>query len=233
MRPSFLILPLIVVVAILANQACQNKWHDGSVHQGKIIYDITFPNESNSLMLDLYPKELVFHFKGDMMHSQVKTSYDILSSDIIVNNEEKTFVQLLKNMSKKYSVKMDRQTTEEWLRQYPKMTLVPTEETLIIAGYTCNKTVAHFAGDSLPPIELYHTKGIGLSNDNWWNQYNGLNGFLLGYEIEQFGKRMKVRAREIKFEAIPDSKFEVPSEYVPLKPVEMMEQLQAIVDEYI
>lgn len=224
---------LILLVIVLAGNACRNKWYDSTVHQGKIIYDITFPNEKNSVLMDLYPKELNFHFKGDLFHSQVKTSYDLLATDIIVNTEEKSMAQLLKNMSKRYSIKLDRNETEEWLKQYPAMRLEPTDETVVIAGYTCNKTIAHFPNDSIPPIELYHTKGLGLSNDNWWNQYQGLDGFLLGYEIEQFGKRMRVRAREIKFEAVPDSKFEIPSDYVPLGPDEMYQQITAVVEEYM
>ena len=139
----------------------------------------------------------------------------------------------LKNMSKRYSVQMDSSEAEEWLKQYPKMRLEPTDETIVIAGYTCNKTIAHFPNDSIPSIELYHTKGLGLNTANWWNQFDGLDGFLLGYEIEQFGKRMRVRAREIKFEAIPDSKFQIPAEYVPLKPEEMYEQITSVVKEYM
>jgi len=232
-RPPLLKYLLFLLVILVAGNACHNKWYDSNVHQGKIIYDISFPNEKNSVMMDLYPKELCFHFKGDMLHSQIKTSYDLLASDIIINTQEKTLTQLLKNMSKRYSVKLNSIEAEEWMKQYPKMNLELTDETVVIAGYTCNKTIAHFPGDSIMPIELYHTKGLGLCNENWWNQYQGLDGFLLGYEIEQFGKRMSVRAREVIFEPIPDSKFEIPAEYVPIKPNEMFEQITSIVKEYM
>ena len=33
--------------------------------EGKIIYDLSFPYEPNSVMLDLYPKEMTVYFKGD------------------------------------------------------------------------------------------------------------------------------------------------------------------------
>lgn len=201
--------------------------------EGRIVYDVTFPFEPNTIMMDLFPKELVFHFKGNKMHGEVKSSYEMLTSDFIVDNNAMTMTQMLKNMGARYALNLDGDEVNEWLKQYPSLRMEPTTETVNIAGYVCNKTLAHFPNDSLPVIELYHTKGLGIDNRNWWNQFNGIEGFLLGYDIEQYGKRMRIRAREVHFEQIGDDVFQVPSNYKNVDIPEMNRQLIAVVEEFI
>ncbi len=201
--------------------------------EGKIVFDVTFPFEKNTVLMDLFPKEMTFHFKGSMMHSQVKSSYDLLTTDFIINNENKSMTQMLKNMSERYAMELDEAGVEEWRNQYPVVRLEPSNETIEIAGYICNKTTAHFINDSMPSIELYHTKGLGIEASNWWNQFYGVDGFLMGYDIEQYGKRMRLRAREVKFEAISDDKFIRPETFQVINLPEMNQQLLAVVSEFM
>jgi hypothetical protein len=201
--------------------------------EGVIIYDITFPFEEPSVLLDLYPKEMYFHFKGNKMHSEVRSSYDILNSDFIIDNDQRSLVQMLKNMSQRSYMQLNDSETADWMAQFGSFRFEQTQETLTIAGYICEKTIAHFVNSEIPPITIYHTKGLGLSNDNWWNQFKEIDGFLFGYEIEQFGKRMRFMAREIKFEAVDEAKFAVPNNYKKITPNEMNVQLKNVVDEFM
>ncbi|MFM9986541.1 MAG: hypothetical protein ACKVOK_14975 [Flavobacteriales bacterium] len=201
--------------------------------EGRIVYDVTFPYEANTIMMDLFPKEMVIHFKGNKMHGEVKSSYEMLTSDFVIDNNAMTMTHMLKNMGERYALNLQGDDVAAWLKQYPSMRLEQTTETVNIAGYVCNKTLAHFPNDSLPKIELYHTKGLGIDNRNWWNQYSGIEGFLLGYDIEQYGKRMRMRAREVHFEQISDEQFTVPQNYKQVDMPEMSRQLMAVVDEFI
>ena len=74
---------------------------------------------------------------------------------------------------------------------------------------------------------------MGIDNRNWWNQYSGIEGFLLGYDIQQYGKRMRMRAREVHFEQVEDKQFEVPANYKRVDMQEMNKQLVAVVEEFI
>lgn len=129
--------------------------------EGRIVYDVTFPFEANTIMMDLFPKEMTFHFKGNMMHGEVKSSYEMLTSDFVIDNNNMSMTQMLKNMGERYALNLEGDDVAEWLKQYPELRLEQTSETVNIAGYVCNKTLAHFENDSLPVIELYHTKGMG------------------------------------------------------------------------
>ncbi len=234
MTPPFSIIRLFLAIILgLSLVRCNLAPAANDGMEGTIVYDVTFPFEKNTVMLDLFPKEMVFHFKGNKMHSEIKSSYDLLTTDFIIDNKEKSITQMLKNMSERYLLQMNGNEVNQWLEQYPPVTLESTNETEDIAGYVCSKTIAHFAGDSIPPITLYHTKGLGISSDNWWNQFNGVDGFLLGYEMQQYGKRMKLRAREVKFEAVNPNVFEAKNNFKAIDRQNMDHQLSLVVSEFM
>ncbi len=227
------LLNCIVVLCILTSNGCGIGEKLESKSEGVIVYDITFPFEQPSVLLDLYPKEMHVHFKGNKMHSEIRSSYDILNSDFIIDHDERSLIQMLKNMSQRNYTTFGEKSLGQWLEQFGRFRFEPTQETLTIAGYICEKTLAHFDDPAIAPIAIYHTKGIGLFNDNWWNQFKGIEGFLFGYEIEQFGKRMRFLAREVRFEAVEDTKFNVPTNYKSISPEEMNVQLKNVVEEFM
>lgn len=231
--PTRIISALLLLLTGISLSRCSMSTPSSGAMEGRIIYDVTFPYEENSVMMDLFPKEMTFHFKGSRMHSEVRSSYDLLTTDFIIDNESRTITQLLKNMSSRYAMELDADGTVQWLKQYPPVSIEPTTETSTIAGYVCSKSIAHFAGDSIPDIELYHTKGIGLDPANWWNQFNGVDGFLLGYDIVQYGKHMRMRAREVRFEAVSDDEFKIPDTFKSVSRAEMNNELIAVVEEFM
>ncbi len=184
-------------------------------------------------MLELYPKEMVLQFKGSKMHSKIRSSYDVMTTDLILDEEEKSAIQMLKNMSKRFAVAMNEGQVKEWVKQYPQVRIEKTAITETIAGYVCTKSIAHFENDSLPSIELYHTKGIGLSHSNWWNQFSSVDGFLLGYDIEQYGKRMKLRARSVSFEPVQDAEFLISKEYSKVEMDQMKAEIDAVMKSFL
>lgn len=202
-------------------------------HEGIITYDVTFPFEENSLMLELFPKEMTLEFKKEQMRTSVKSSYGVITTDFIIDNKSHTLTQLLKSFGEKSSLTIANEGVSEWLSQYPPVRLEFTNESDSVAGYLCHKTIAHFENDSIPPITILYTKDIKLDHSNWWNQFQGIDGFLMGYEIEQFGKRMRLRAREIKFEPIQDERFVAPTDYKQVDNAAMHAQMQKLVDDFV
>lgn len=227
------VIPLSIICLLTLFTSCDSSKTYSGTKEGKIIYDVTFPFEEPSLMLDLYPKEMTLYFKGDLMHTELKSSYDLLSTAMIVDNDSKHFTQMLKNMSSRHVVELDEDETKDWLKQYPSLRLEKTGENIELAGHTCEKILAHFPDGKTPPIELYCTSELDLSNDNWWNQFSAIHGFLLGYDVEMYGKRMRIRAREINYEEISDAKFRIPVNYEKVTAQAMSQHLTDVVNEFI
>jgi hypothetical protein len=213
--------------------SCKSERKTTEGMEGRIIYDLTFPYESNSLMMDLYPKEMVVYFKGDKLHTVIKSSYDLLTMDFIIDNDERSFCQMLKNVSKRYAMQLNESETIAWCKRSPEYAFEQQDGTEVICGYVCNITIAKALNTELPPVRIYHTRGLGLGNDNWWNPYHGVDGFLMAYDVEQCGMVMRMKAREVIFEAVAESHFTIPPNYNIVEADGMDAQLRTVVDEYV
>lgn len=167
------------------------------------------------------------------MRASIRSAWGVMTTDLIIDNQKKQYSQLLKSFSDKYYMTLDENNIGEWLAYNPKITIEKTNDTLTIAGYLCEKSIARFANDSLPTIELYHTNELRIDESNWWNQFSEVDGFLLGYELEQYGKRMRLRAREIRFQPVAPEQFVIPADYIPLDARAMKSQLEKVVDEFM
>ena len=223
----------LCIISAICLSSCDSPKARGNGLEGKIVYDLTYPYERGSVMMDLYPTEMTFHFKGSKLHSEIKSSYDIMTTNLIVDCENKVFTQLLKNMSKRYSTRLNEEETRAWYMRYPQLTYTLTDETMCIAGYICNKAIAHFANDSLPAIDIYYTKGLGLSCSNWWNPFDQIDGFLMGYDMEQYGMRMHLRAKSVSFEAVDDECFAIPKNFEMIDGAGMDEQMRNIISDFV
>lgn len=202
-------------------------------NEGTIIYDVSFPYEQNTLMLELYPKEMSFDFNKHYMRASIRSAWGVMTTDLIIDNQKREYSQLLKSFSDKYYMTLDENNIGDWLAYSPQLTIEKTNDTLTIAGYLCEKSIARFSNDSLPSIELYHTNELRIDESNWWNQFSQVDGFLLGYELEQYGKRMRLRAREVRFQPVAPEQFVIPADYIPLDARAMKSQLEKVVDEFM
>lgn len=198
-----------------------------------MVYDVTFPYEKNTLLLELYPKEMILDFNRNYFHASLQSAWGVIATDVIVDNKQQSYTQLFKSFGDKYSLTLDDQGVASWYEKKPKLTVEKTSDTLTIAGLLCNKYVATFSNDSLPNIIVYATDEISVNQSNWWNQFGDIKGFLMGYEVEQYGKRMKLTAREVTFNHVAPEKFVIPEGYSPLDMESMDKQISKVVTEFM
>jgi hypothetical protein len=184
-------------------------------------------------MMDLYPKEMTVAFKDNKLHSSIKSEYDMLTTDFIVDNTQKEFSQLLKNMSERSAMKMNKEETIHWFDAMPGYRLEKTNETKIICGYKCYKTIAYPEDSSKPTIDIYATRSIGLDNSNWWNPYGDLDGFMMAYDIEQYGICMRMKAKRVCFEKVEPNEFDIPEAYTMTDARTMQGLLTEVVETYV
>lgn len=192
--------------------------------EGTITYDVSFPYVRNKVLLNVFPEEMTVTFKDDQAHSVLQSLGGIVSTEFIANEKERTFSQYLKAFQDRYSMELNEKDVLRYIESMPSMRLEPTGEKDSVAGFLCDKTIAHFNIDSVPPVILYHTKEIGLENPNWYTQYKDVDGVLLGYELEQCGMRMKLLAKDVQLNPVPASHFTIQQEYTKIS-TERMEQV--------
>ena len=82
------------------------------------------------------------------------------------------------------------------VKSYPDLHVIRTSETDTIAGILCKKAIGVFSDISKPSMEIYYTEEFDVKTPNWCNQFAAIDGVLLGFEMEQFNLRMRMKATE-------------------------------------
>ncbi|MFM7730022.1 MAG: hypothetical protein ACKO6L_03200 [Flavobacteriales bacterium] len=233
MRLFAALLGFWIATVVLGSCTEPTTKHANTQEEGRVIYEVTFPDEPETITKELYPSEMTVYFKHGKMRSEVRSGLNLLVTNIIVNHDAHTLTQMLKNISRKHAMVLDESQTRAWLNKFPMFKYEHTAEVDTLAGMPCAISIAYPSDTTQKPIRLYHTRGIPLQGTNWWNPYRGINGFLLGYEVNQYGMRMVMRAKEIFFEPVDDQVFSVPAEYKMVQSAQMDSLMQEIVHDFM
>lgn len=209
MRLPTRLLLLALLVAVF--EGCEIP--KGGSDEGSITYAVSFPFLENSILKNVFPEEMTLYYKENLVRADIRSLGGIVTSGFVADSEQREYQQLLKNYQDYYKVLLDQEATNAFIARQPALRFEQTDQTKNIAGFECSLTIAHFLTDSMPPVHLYHTDEIEIETPNWFNQYREIDEVLLGYEIEQFGMRMQLLAKEVTHDKIDTTIFHVDEKY--------------------
>lgn len=219
-----------VVFCLFTLSGCE---FDRPEAEGRIYYELSFPFLEGNILENVFPTEMVLSFKDDRMAGEIRSLGGIMKTSFITDNDAKTIQQMLKNYSDYSFARFDEDGIRNVLSQQPGVRIESTNDSAMVAGYKCAVSVAYFLIDSVPPIQLFHTDQIDIEEPNWYTQFHELNEVLLGYEVEQFGMRMKLLATQVIKCEVPEASFVVDQNYQQVTGEELSEQLKTLLNEYL
>lgn len=172
--------------------------------EGVIYYDLEFPFLEDNMLKNVFPEEMKLYFKNNKMYGEVRSLGGIVTTSFVCDNDERVITQMLKNYSDYYCSTLNEKEVKASLVDHPGIRYESTSRTEMVAGYECEVTIAHFLTDSVPPIILFHTDEIDIDDPNWYTPFYEMEDVLLGYEVEQFGMRMKLKASAVAKKVVDD-----------------------------
>lgn len=205
----------------------------GNISEGIIEYKISFPEMGNeSLTATLMPETMTFAFKENSFASYFEAAGGVFKNRIIADRKQKKVEHQLKVFRKKVKVMMDETEVLKMLAEYPKMTVIETEEIDTIAGYPCHKALLVYDDVERQHIEVYYTKNIKMDKPNWCTQYHDIDGVLMAYEIVEFGIRMRLEAISVKNEKIKPELLSPEDDFTPITKASMDIELAQLVETF-
>lgn len=214
--------------ALFAINGCKYIDKDAVHTEGEIIYDVTFPDQEQSILLNVYPSEMKMSFKDNMMHGKLESIGGLVSSEIIVDTEKKIYWQMLNSFGDKFSSELNEENVVKYITPH-QFQLIENGSSDVL-GMDC-MSYNVMAEDSSQELEILSTKEIEIADPNWFTPYAGANGVLMNYELHQWGMRMKLTAREVVFKKIPDERFDIPKAYREIPVDSMYMQLEELLEE--
>ncbi|MDP1624092.1 MAG: DUF4412 domain-containing protein [Bacteroidales bacterium] len=206
-----LIICSILVFALLCNSS---NAVSGKPFEGVITYKITYPDSKFSeSQMAMFPKVLTVSIKGTK--SRTDLSMGGMSTVEITDYNEKTSVSLVNMMGQKYAIKQTTVEIESKMAEEGTTTVEYSEETKVIAGYTCKKVVVTSNNDGVKnTFEAWYTNEIGSKLANFSNPlYKDIDGALLEFLMKNQEVTMKFTATSVEKKSIQSKDFEIPSDY--------------------
>jgi len=204
----------------------------------EVVYSVEFPFLKDKTLLKWFPTEYATILSKNELFGEMNSKMNVICNRFYANEKDKVIFQTLENMSGKYSCEMEEVDVTKFINSMPEMIISAPRADTTILGIKCQVAMAEFKIDSVPPVKLYYTNELDIENPNWYNQYREINGFLMGYEIEQFGMRMKLMAKsltKVNKPILSDLVFgERKSEnYQHKNPQELKEEIQDMIDDFM
>lgn len=202
----------------------------GPIEEGVVHYDVTFPYaKKGGLMGSMLPDEMTMKFEEGRYVTELTAGMGMFKMRFVSNNEEKILHHTVDMMKKKIMVEMNEKGAEQMLEDFPELAILEAKGRDSLAKLPCKKAIGHFSSPEEPPMDIYYTDRIALDDPNWCNQFNELEGVLMGYEVMRFGKRMRVTATEVEAKEIPDEAFST-EDYKKVSVEEMNETMQKLME---
>jgi GLPGLI family protein len=188
------------------------------IKEGTARFKIDYRMESDGGdMKAMLPTEALVSFKGDKF--MVETTGGMFDQKVISDAKNQESVMLMDMMGNKMAVKTTKADIEKEKNKSGKPKVEITTDTKDIAGYKCTRAI--IKTDDAEPMDVWFTKDI-MVNNGFREGYDGIEGMMLEYTVNQKMFSMKMTCTEIKADKIDDKSFDIPSDYKMMTRDELM-----------
>jgi hypothetical protein len=183
----------------------------GKIDEGTIEYDIVYlQDEKDNPLISLLPTTMSLKFKDELSIQKIEGWMGIFQMAGIADRANNKRDAILKIMNEKYYYETTMDGPPFGFDEMPGIRVEPSDSTKTIAGYLC-KCSNVFIGDSAKPsFTVYYTDQIKLDNPNCNNPFSMINGVLLEFQMSFQKIPMRLTAKKVTQEEIPDDEFNVP-----------------------
>ncbi|MFZ6052327.1 hypothetical protein [Halocola ammonii] len=218
----------LFTILVASTPGCKYIDKNAAHTEGEIIYDVNFPDQEKSILLNVYPSEMKMSFKDNKLRGKLESIGGLVSSEIVVDTKKKSYWQLLNSFGDKISCELNEEQVAEFI--------TPTQHNLEETGSSEHlemdcRSYKILTDDGKERVEVLTTEEIEVENPNWYTPFAGAEGVLLKYELEQWGMRMTLTAREIIFKEVSDEQFEIPASYKEISADSMYLHLEELLEE--
>ncbi|MCX7954197.1 MAG: hypothetical protein N3A01_03290 [Bacteroidales bacterium] len=208
-----LLLYLYIVVSVFL-LSCKNINIGGGKSEGVIEYDIKYlQSEKENPLISLLPTTLVYKYKDDKIMQKIEGWMGVFHLAGIVRLKENYKAGYMKILGEKYVFETTVDGVSFGYDPYNKMVLKPVDSTKIIAGLKCKGVEVYLNDSTKPSFVVYYTDEIKIENPNCNNPFKEIKGVLMEYRMTFQKIPMKITARRVSNESVPEDEFVVPDGY--------------------
>lgn len=213
-KHSLTYLTTCLVAVVLFFASCGEGSQESALSSGVIDYEITYPfPPEDQYLARILPTTLTLTYSPKHTKTEVSLSMGMIKMYYLANNEKKELSEYVKFMTNKYANTFTPEEFNQFKANYPKHTIEFTNDTKLIAGYTCKKAVVTYPDKNNYQFNLYYTDELNMNDFNWWTPFSEIKGVLMEYEVERYNILMHLTVAKITPAVHDENEFKIPSEY--------------------
>jgi hypothetical protein len=221
---------LFAVSLAILSISCSSINNKNSGDEGKIIYEVEVIGDNiDPFMLSMMPNQAEYYFKKDKTAMFLSSKGNLVRFAALSNGKKKEITQEIKLMNKKVKANFDAREIF-YYTDHPSFTLIESNYKDSIVGLYADKYIVIYDDIDQKENNLIYCKNIKVTNPNWYNIYNTIPYVLLQYEYNQFGLKLKLRAKKLEFVKVDDAIFKSSDEYREIDSEEFINELKIIAE---
>ncbi|MGC4103058.1 GLPGLI family protein [Ferruginibacter sp.] len=179
-----------------------------TISEGTIVYDIVIQSAGKEpKMADaLDGGTVTVYIKGGQSRSDMVSS--IGKESTIHDSKTGNAVILKEYSSQKLMITLTKDNWADKNKAYNDIKFELTEETKVIAGYTCKKAIATMPNGKT--FTVYYAPDLVVTNKEYDATFKNLPGLAMQYESGSANYKYTFTLSKIMFEPVPASKFDFP-----------------------
>ncbi|MGG9960705.1 GLPGLI family protein [Ferruginibacter sp. SUN106] len=179
-----------------------------TISEGTIMYDIVIQsaNKEPRMADALDGGTVTVYLKGAQSRSDMVSS--IGKESTIHDTKTGNAVILKEYSSQKLMITLTKDNWAEKNKAYNDIKFDITDETKIIAGYTCKKAIAKMPNGKT--FTVYYSPDVVVTNKEYDATFKNLPGLAMQYESGSANYKYTLTLSKINFEPVAASKFDIP-----------------------
>lgn len=180
--------------------SCHKNQSGPCITSGKIDYKITYLNSDlDKKTQNILPTKMKLTFNQKEASNQIDGFMGMYKLSAFTNFQTRKCSTILKVFDKHYLFQGEREEQMCCFDTMEDMVVQKTDETKIIAGFTCTKAIVTFPSNE-DTIHIFYTEEIKLKHPNVTNPYKQVKGVLMEFELSLLYLKMRFEAE--KYEPI-------------------------------
>ncbi len=195
---------LLIVFLFSCNVLIAQK----TINEATLNYDIIVVSSNNPSAKKLLEGSVLnVYIKGEKSRTDVVSN---LGTESAIYNSKLAKGAILKEYSgQKLIITLAKENWEDKSRLFRNLKFTIANESKVINGFNCKKAQSTLEDGDL--LEVYFSTDIVLNNNNYANSFYGLPGIPVQYEIKSGDVVFKYTLKNINYDVVPFSKFEIPT----------------------
>jgi GLPGLI family protein len=184
--------------------------------EGKIVFEMSFPDFKDPQMAAMLPKEAVAYFKNSQSRMEMNMMMGMKNATIS-DGLKKTSITLMDLMGQKYAVENTASNEAEQKKLSESTKVSITSDKKMIAGYMCTKALVEIPNPEnakeLIKMDMWFTKDLSINKNYMNGPIEKIDGSVLEFSLNQSGMKINLSAKEILKQPVSDDLFLIPSGY--------------------